>query len=85
MGYREEVLIEQLLELARVGAQEKAGQAGSIASMPEGLEKVAPQGSGAALSDSTPTTSVAQVEASLLAGETSPRRWPRCGKARRAG
>jgi hypothetical protein len=86
VSYREEVLIGQLLELARVGAQEPSDQAGSIASIPDGLETVAPQGASAALADSTtPPSGWPRWKLRCWKGIPRPRPWPRCGKGPRAG
>jgi hypothetical protein len=72
VGYREEGLIEQLRARARVGAQEPSDQAGAMASIPEGLESVSPQGPVPDLSERPPQRLVEQVETSLLSGVPSP-------------
>ena len=72
VSYREEVLLEQLFELARVGAQTQAKEAGSVSPLPAVLESVSPQGTTPALRERPSPRVVEEVEASLLRGDTSP-------------
>lgn len=85
VSYPEEVLVEQLFELAAVGAQTQANEAGSVAPLPEELERVSPQGTAPDLSDGPPRHLVEEIETSLLGGIHRPRRWRGCGKGRRVG
>ena len=72
VSYREEVLFEQLFELARVGAEIQAQEAGSVSSLPEELEWVSPQGTVPDLSEASSPGVVQQIETSLLSGDCSP-------------
>jgi len=72
ISYREEVLLEQLFELARVGAETEGAETASVAPLPQALERVVPQGTVPDLSEGPPQRLVEEVESSLLTGDTSP-------------
>jgi len=72
VSYGEEVLLEQLFELAQVGAKTEARDVSSVAGLPETLERVLPQGTAPDLSQGPPPHLVEEVESSLLTGESSP-------------
>ncbi len=72
VSYREPVLFEQLFELARVGAESQAQEAGSVSPIPERLEGVSPQGTPPDLSEGPPHQLVEEIESSLLTGDSSP-------------
>ena len=72
VSYPEEVLVEQLFELAAVGAQTRAKETGSASRLPEGLEAVSAQGTAPDLSEASSPAVVEEIEASLLAGDSSP-------------
>ena len=69
---QEPVLIEQLLALASVGAQVQAKEAPSVTPLPEMVAAVLAQGEVPDLGVASPSQRVAEVEAALLQGETSP-------------
>lgn len=70
--YKEEVLIEQLFELADVGAQAQAEAGGPVAPLPEAVEKVRPQPCAPEVPLPPEEPSVDALEAVLLKGEASP-------------
>ncbi len=72
VSYREPVLLEQLFELATVGAQAQAQEAGSVSVLPEELEYVSAQGTAPDLSEVSSPGVVQQIETSLLSGDCSP-------------
>ena len=72
VSYPEEGLLAPLFERAAVGAQRQAKESGSMSPLPEGLEKVSAQGTTPDLSDASSPAVVEEIEASLLAGDSSP-------------
>ena len=72
LSYQEPVLLEQLFDLAAVGAQTQAKDAGSVSPLPAVLESVSPQGTTPELSERPSPSVVEDVELSLLKGDTSP-------------
>ncbi len=72
VSYREEVLFEQLFELARVGAEIQAKTPSSVSSLAAELESVSPQGTAPDLSEVSSPGVVQQIETSLLSGDCSP-------------
>lgn len=72
VSYPEPVLIEQLLALARVGAQVQAKEAPPVTLLPETVAAVLAAGEVPDLGEVSPSQRVHEVEAALLKGETSP-------------
>ena len=70
--YKEEVLIEQLFELAEMGAPTSARPAASVSPLPEVLESILAQGVVPTLDETPPHAAVEHLEATLLQGDTSP-------------
>lgn len=70
--YQEPFVIQTLFELARIGAQVQAEDAGPVAPLPEVLEAVRPHVSLPEANLPGPTETVETLKASLLEGEASP-------------
>ena len=72
VSYPEEVLLTQLFERAAVGAQTQAEEAGSVSPLPVQLEAVSARGTAPDPSEASSPAVVEEIEASLLAGDSSP-------------